>query len=290
MTGFGAAAAGAEGRRVLITVQGWNHRNADLVFRLPEELRPLESELRELVRRRVQRGRCEIGVRFESGGAGSAGRRLDRDGVERFLAEAAELVASGRVEPRWTLGDLSRSPFLVASQPAAEAEEETHAAVRSALAAALDGFDAARRNEGERAARNLLDALAELDALVARIAARRDSGAAEAEARIRARLDELLPGGSAAVPAERLAQEIVLLADRSDVREELERLAAHLASFREMAAEPGPHGRRLEFLVQEILRELNTLGSKSRDLETTRWIVEAKVVNERMREQIQNVE
>jgi uncharacterized protein (TIGR00255 family) len=290
MTGYGSGSSGREGRRVLVTVQGWNHRNADLVFRLPEELRPLEAELRERVRRSVLRGRCEVAVRLETGGGTAAARRLDREAMARFLAESEELVRAGTVERRWTLGELARSPFVVAQTAPEETEAETRGDLEAALDAALAGFDAARRSEGERAHRNLADALSELGGLVGRIAARRDRGAGEAEARIRQRLDEILPGGSAALPPERLAQEVVLLADRSDVREELERLSSHLASFAEIFAAPGPHGRRLDFLVQEVLRELNTLGSKSRDLETTRWVVEAKVVNERLREQIANVE
>ena len=290
MTGFGAGSAGREGRRVLVTVQGWNHRNADLVFRLPEELRPLEAGLRERVRRSVLRGRCEIAVRFETGNGGAAARRLDREGLARFLAETEDLVRAGTIERQWTLGELARSPFLVSQPAGPEPEEEMAASIAAAREAALVGFDAARRSEGERVARNLRDALAELEGLVGRIAAHRDRAPAEVEARLRQRLEDLLPGGSSALPPERLAQEVVLLADRSDVREELERLASHVAAFHEIAAAPGPHGRRLDFLVQELLRELNTLGSKSRDLETTHWVVEAKVVNERLREQIQNVE
>jgi uncharacterized protein (TIGR00255 family) len=119
---------------------------------------------------------------------------------------------------------------------------------------------------------------------------RRDQISGRIESSLRARLDELLPGGSAAVPPERLAQEVVLLAERSDVREELDRLRAHLEHFAEVAAADGPVGKRLEFLTQEIQRELNTLGAKSRDTETTRRVVDAKVACEQLREQIQNVE
>ncbi|MGH7338049.1 MAG: endoribonuclease YicC domain-containing protein, partial [Myxococcota bacterium] len=103
-------------------------------------------------------------------------------------------------------------------------------------------------------------------------------------------LERLLPGAAHAVPPERLAQEIALLVERSDVEEELERLRGHLVAFQEAIDSPGAHGRRLDFLAQEIQRELSTLGAKARDLELTRLVVDAKLVNEQLREQIQNVE
>lgn len=290
MTGFGRGVAGDEGRRVVVTVQGWNHRNADLVFRLPEAMRPLEAGLRERVRRQVERGRCEISVRLEAANGGAGVRRLDREGLARFLADSADLVASGTIERRWTLGDLARSPFVIAQAEAEEPDTWASSVAGDALAVALEAFDAARCAEGARLAAHLCASLAELRELVEKVAERRDRGTARIETQLRERLDEILPGGSAGLPPERLAQEIVLLADRSDVREELERLRGHFTALAGIFDEAGPHGRRLEFLVQEVLRELNTLGSKSRDLETTRWVVEAKVVNERMREQIQNVE
>ncbi|KAB2959703.1 MAG: DUF1732 domain-containing protein, partial [Thermoanaerobaculia bacterium] len=126
--------------------------------------------------------------------------------------------------------------------------------------------------------------------LADRLEARRREVASGLDAALRARLAEILPGGVAALPPERLAQEVVLLVDKSDVQEELDRLRAHLAHLGDVFAAPGAIGKRLEFLAQEVLRELNTLGAKSRDAELARLVVNAKVACEQMREQIQNVE
>ncbi len=217
-------------------------------------------------------------------------RAIDRDALARFLADGAELVASGQVDPRLTLGDLSRSPFVVAAGAVTPSEGETMARAVVALDGALGEFDAARITEGRRLEESLLRLLDSLAALAARIALQREGLLERLREGLSRRIEAVLPGGSEALPAERLAQEVVLLVDRHDVHEELERLRGHLAGFREAVAGGGPHGRKLDFLVQEILRELNTLGSKSRDLEVTRSVVEAKVLNEQLRELVQNVE
>jgi uncharacterized protein (TIGR00255 family) len=294
MTGFGRAQAEHRGVRIAVTAQSVNHRYADFVFRLPERLRALEADLRPRVAERIARGRCEIAVRIEEG-ARADRFRLDRAALARFLDDARELAALGPVEPRLTLGDLLRSPFVVADgEIAGEADGAERAAEEEAVAAALDAalaeLAASRAAEGERLAAALGAGAARLERLVVALAERRAAAAAERAASLRRRLDQLLPGGAEAVPAERLAQELVLLAERSDVEEELERLRGHLAAFAEALGGEGAAGKRLDFLVQEIQRELGTLGAKARDLALTRLVVDAKVVTEQLREQIQNVE
>jgi len=294
MTGFGRAQLESNGTRVTVTVQSWNHRHADLVFRLPERLRGLESKLKARVAERVQRGRCEITVRVE--GAESAGRwRLDREALESLLDQARDLVAAGRIEPKVSLGDLLRSPFVVSESVGADAgpggeESVDESALLSGLDAALAELCAVRAGEGGRLAVALRAGASGLARLASELAERRNVVAGELEAGLRRRLDQILPGGSQAVPAERLAQEVVLLVERSDVEEELERLRGHLEALEESVATDGAVGKRLDFLVQEIQRELSTLGAKARDLELTRRVIDAKVINEQLREQIQNVE
>jgi uncharacterized protein (TIGR00255 family) len=290
MTGFGRGSAGEGATAWVVTVQGWNHRHADLQLRLPDELRDLEPELRARLQGRVARGRCEVQFR-RAGEAGEApALRLDRGAVERFLGEVSTLAEAGLVDRRITAGDLSRSPFLVRGEAAAESPEAERAALVAAFDVAVEAFDADRRREGGELAASLRSALGELESIVAELAARRVGWTSQLVERVRQRLDEILPGGAAELPADRLAQEVVLLSDRSDVSEELDRLGSHLRAYDEVVGGAGPHGRRLDFWSQEVLRELNTLGSKSRDAAVTRWVVDAKVVNERFREQVQNVE
>jgi len=290
MTGYGRGTSAPDGARALVTVQGWNHRFADIVLRLPDELRAVESELRNRVAARVSRGRCEIVVRLEDPRATAAGRAIDREALTRFLADSADLVGWGRIDATITLGDLARSPFLVAATGAAETGPELAAQVTRALDVAVEEYDAARVAEGRRLEQSIARLLDALAALVERIAEQREGLGTRVREGLAKRIEAVLPGGLEALPADRLAQEIALLVDRYDVHEELERLRGHVAGFRDAVAAPGPHGRKLDFLVQEILRELNTLGSKSRDLDVTRSVVEAKVLNEQLRELVQNVE
>jgi uncharacterized protein (TIGR00255 family) len=290
MTGFGRASAGDGATAWVVTVQGWNHRHADLQIRLPEEWRELESELRARAQERVARGRCEVQFRRATAGGESAAWRLDQGALLAFLAQIEPFTATGTVDSQLTAGDLARSPFLVRGESVAPSVAADRAALVGAFDAALAAFDVEREREGRELEASLRVAHGELLAIVAELRARRADWTRALAERVRQRVAEILPGGGAELPTERLAQEVVLLADRSDVAEELDRLDSHLRAYHEVVSGAGPHGRRLEFWSQEVLRELNTLGAKSRDAEVTRLVVEAKVVNERFREQVQNVE
>jgi uncharacterized protein (TIGR00255 family) len=287
MTGFGRGHVDADGVRVTATVQGWNHRNADIVFRLPEELRGLESRLRPRVAERVARGRCEVSIRIETSER-QGGWRLDLAGLEEIRRQTETLVAEGRLQGAVALGDLLRSPLVVVGR--SKETEIGEELVAQALGVALDEFAATRAAEGARLAAALRSGAAGLGTLVGELAARRAVVATKLGADLTERLERLLPGAAHAVPPERLAQEIALLVERSDVEEELERLRGHLVAFDDAIRAPGANGRRLDFLAQEIQRELSTLGAKARDLELTRRVVDAKLINEQLREQIQNVE
>jgi uncharacterized protein (TIGR00255 family) len=292
MTGFAQAVAEGPRRRFEVVIQGWNHRHLDLVVRVPEDLRALEAALRERVAAAVVRGRCEVAVRVTTTGERRMRLRVERDALAALRHGARELERDGLLEAApLALGDLLRMPQLLSLESDAEgwgAEEQ--AALDKAVGAALEAFEGARAAEGARLAAALERARAALGGLAADLERRRGEVAERLQAGLRARLDEILPGGVSALPPERLAQEVVLLVDRSDVQEELDRLRAHLDHLGDVLAAPGAIGKRLEFLLQEILRELNTLGAKSRDVELARLVVDAKVVCEQMREQVQNVE
>ncbi|HXT52674.1 MAG TPA: DUF1732 domain-containing protein, partial [Thermoanaerobaculia bacterium] len=194
-----------------------------------------------------------------------------------------------------TLGDLLRLPEVVSERLAADqvGEEERSLALAAAHTALLQLVEA-REQEGEQLARILGERLAELTQAAARLRARAPAVRDELHASLARRLQELLasrPGqDNRAVDDVRLAQEVALLVERGDVTEELDRLDAHLAHFAELLSGDGSLGKRLDFLSQEILRELNTVGSKCRDAEMARTVLDAKVLCEQLREQVQNVE
>lgn len=287
MTGFGRASAEHAGSRLSVTVQTVNHRNLDLVIRLPEALRSAEPDVRELLSGRMSRGRCEVQVGLAESDS-TRRPRLDANAVRAWLEAARPLVDAGLVEPRITLGDLARAGGALLGSPEPEDPIEVLPAILELVAEAVGQAVQAREFEGERLARVLAERLEELERGVDALEARRGDAVARAAAALSARIAEL--AGASGVTPERLAQEVAILADRADVREELDRLRAHVEQFREIAGASEPLGRRLDFLVQEMLRELNTLGAKCRDVEMTRHALEAKVVCEQMREQIQNVE
>jgi len=292
MTGFAQIAVEGDRRRIEVVVQGWNHRHLDLVVRLPEELRSLDAGIRERVAALVARGRCEVSVRTVTSGERRLLVRVAHDAVAALRASARELEREGLLDSGAVdLGDLLRVPQLVGIEVEPEAWDEADGRLLDdALGRALEEFSATRGAEGARLSAVLERLRGELLSVTGRIGERRREIAGRLEGALRARLDELLPGGSQALPPERLAQEVVLLVERSDVQEELDRLHAHLEHLGEVFAAPGAIGKRLEFMTQEILRELNTLGAKSRDAGLTRLVVDAKVLCEQVREQIQNVE
>lgn len=289
MTGFGEAHGETPRYRIAVTLRSVNHRFLDLAFRLREELRDAEPALRALLTQRLARGRVEVAVEATPLAGRTVEVAVDRDAVTALRRLVADLALEGEIRGGLTLGDLLRVPELVRFVPAdpawTEAEMETVLAV---AAAALEGLVAGREREG-RALRAVLEGHhATLVGLLGELRQRAAAAPAATAEALRRRIAEAL--GDASLDEARLAQEVAFLCDRSDVREEVDRLGAHLEHLASILGDAGSVGKRLDFLVQEIGRELNTLGSKSRDAEATRRVVDAKVVCEQIREQIQNVE
>ena len=288
MTGYGQAQGETARRRISVALQTVNHRHLDLVLRLPEDLRGGDAELRERLGRRLRRGRCELSIAMAPVAGERPAVRVDLEAVRALHEAVRPLVEEGRLEPRLTLGDLLRAGALVQVAAVEPVGEEEVVLADRLVGEALDQAVAARAFEGERIQEFLRRGLAELAARVGELGERRAEAAGRAFDQLRQRIGELAAG--VGVSEERIAQEAAVLADRADIREELDRLRAHLEQFAAVCEEEGAIGRRLDFLTQELMRELNTAGSKSRDVELTRRVVDAKAVCEQLREQVQNVE
>jgi len=261
-----------------------NHRFLEAAFRLPDELRSAEGELRTRLAARVRRGKvdCTMSYRRPAGAGGAL--EVDAPALERLLAAAQNIARSLHGPATVNLLEVLRWPGVLREEGVGG--EQLLAAAGALFTATLDELFAARAREGQRLRELLEQRCAGLEALVAGVRARLP----EVQARARARLNERLAELSVALDRERLEQELALLLQRLDVDEELERLAGHIAEVRRVIGGAEPAGRRLDFLMQELNREANTLSSKSQDLETTRSAVEMKVVIEQMREQVQNAE
>lgn len=290
MTGSGQASAENARYAITATLRGVNHKMLDVQVRLDEAYRTSEAELRELLAAELQRGRVELRLDVRSLGTVPAEVKINPGIVEAAQAAVRDLAARGWVTGELSAGDLLRLPEAFKVEVAArDWTDDDRELLRATTRAALAQLVAARTLEGGKLRAVLLGRLGDLAERVARIDALRGPALAEAKAALDRRLAELLGPGTALDPA-RLAQEAAILADRSDVSEEIDRLHAHLEHFRELAEGDAAIGKRLDFLTQEIFRELNTLGAKCRHPEVVRLALDAKVLCEQIREQVQNVE
>lgn len=293
MTGFGQATAADERHQVTVTARSVNHRFLEIRLRLPDEARASEPAVQDLFAQELSRGRVEAAVEVRRLGEREVAVEVDRQVVLSAHAAFEELVGGGLVARPLTAGDLLRLPEAVTVRVAPDRwEEGDHALLLAVAREARDQLVAGREAEGARLAVALGERLDELAAVAAELAALAPEARREAAAGLAARVDEILArdGAATRLDPQRLEQEVALLAERGDVREELDRLTAHLDHFRELFAAPGAVGKRLDFLTQEVLRELNTLGAKSRHVGLTRLVLDGKVLIEQLREQVQNVE
>ena len=290
MTGFGRGEASGESIAVTVEVRSVNHRHLDVAMRLPRSLAALELDVRRLVQSRVERGRLDIAVQLTPL-AGAATQRvqvdaaLAREYVARARALAMELGLDGAPNLAWLL----EQPGVVRLEDPEPIEPAAPwPLLAEALGRALDELVARRTAEGDRLAEALRTLHAELATNVDLVAVRAPATTARREERLRDRLRALL--AETAIDQSRLVTEAAVWADKSDVTEELARLRAHLAEFTLLLDKDGPVGRPLDFLIQELNREINTVASKADDLEMSQAALAAKGVLEKIREQVQNLE
>jgi uncharacterized protein (TIGR00255 family) len=286
MTGFGAASGVVAGRRLTVELRSVNHRFFTATLRLTNELGRFEWEVRELLKRGIGRGHITLSVRHDSADAGPLS--IDEERFAAYVAVLKGLVARHGLTGGVELDAVLRLPdvFGGAREPADAAGAELLALCR----AAMDDFTASRTVEGGRLATYLGDCLGRIEAALMRIADRAPERVVQHRDRLRAAVTEL--AGGVQVDPSRLAVEVAVLAERYDVGEEVSRFQSHIAAFRETLASAAgePVGKRLGFLLQEMLREANTTGSKANDLTLTDDVVRIKEELERLREQVENLE
>jgi uncharacterized protein (TIGR00255 family) len=289
MTGFGAA-SGENGRyRVTVELRSVNHRGLDLVLRSKEVCRAAEPELRAMIKERFHRGRVEMTVNAEPVTAPEQSAEIDRALAAALGRLATELRNQGLAEGPLGPGDLLRVPGLVRiAMLETSWSDDDQGLLRQVAGAAIDRVVESRRLEGASLEEELRRGFQRVRELVAALGERRGEVTRHYQRLLEERLRSLL--GDALPDRQRLEQEIALLVEKSDVNEELERLRAHLDHGEAVFSGPPPAGRRLDVLLQEMLREISTIGAKCRDLEMSRTVIEARLVCEQLREQVQNVE
>ncbi|MEE2749788.1 MAG: YicC/YloC family endoribonuclease [Myxococcota bacterium] len=287
MTGFGDGRAETPDFVVQVEIRSVNNRFCDVNFRGPRELASMEPELVRLVKQRFSRGRLDLSVRLET--TAQTGSVVVDTGLAASYAQGVqELSASlGRGDEPISLEWIAGLPGVLRSVDRVLDPELQQQGVREALEGAMAGLDAMRVREGQALREDIEGHIAELEGLRQQAMEQVGDVVERYKARIEARLEGMQAEG---LEPQRLAQELVLFADRADISEEFARLDAHLCQYRELLVEEAPIGRRLEFLAQELHREVNTMGSKAQEAALSSLVVEMKAVVERIREQAANVE
>lgn len=288
MTGFGAAEGTVSGSRVSVEVRSVNHRFFSPSIKLPSSLSRWELEVREALRRSISRGHVTVTARIDrSSGADAV---IDEARFGSYVQRLRDLKQRYVLEGPIDLATVMRMPDVIASE--SDAAEGSANELLAIVERAVAALATSRESEGRRLAAFLSDRVAVVDAAVKRLADRAPQRLLEQRDRLKAAIAELAQGVE--LDEQRLAQEIAILADRLDVAEELDRFKSHLTAFREAISGNGASGdgvgKRLGFLLQELLREANTTGSKANDAAMVREVVSIKEELERIREQVENLE
>jgi uncharacterized protein (TIGR00255 family) len=292
MTGFASLSRDDERAAIGVTIRSVNHRFLDLQLRLPPSIADVEPRLRGLVQKHLARGRVEISVSLQLRQPSAPQIELNAEFAQALATAMEQARARGLVAGELTPGDLLRLPqALSIREKLVEAGGVTAllgTAVDDAVASAIGQLEEMRVREGVHL-RSDLDARKELlSDLIARISTAANTGREVLEARLLDRAREI--AGALPIDQAALSQEVVRVAQRSDITEEVTRFHGHLAHWDALSDSPEPCGRKLDFLLQEMNREVNTIGSKADGLQVSEVIIQAKAELERMREQVQNVE
>lgn len=288
MTGFGRVSTDIDNETVTIEANAVNHRFLECTFRLPGVWASLETELRNVVKQHLSRGKITISLRRGRGATGRPVIRFDEENARQYIDASRELAHMMNSTEALSLDVLAQMEGVFYQEEQEQDIERAKSILAEALAEALGQLNQARAQEGEVLAQDIADRIAEMRDALATVEQRLPELAAAHTQRLRDRVVEL--NADVAVPEERLAIEIALMADKMDVNEEVVRLNSHFVQVESLLAQTEPIGRDLNFLAQELQREINTLGSKLRDTEVTREVLRLKGELEKLREQAQNIE
>lgn len=286
MTGYGKGVAESAGRKVGVEIKSVNHRFLDMNIKLPRTLGFAEDIIRSEVKGAVSRGHLDIYVNYEreSGGKISMDEQLARD----YCTMAAKAAMKFSITNDLSVSALFRMPEVVVVKEEDEDEEAVGKLVEQAVREALSGLSVMRAKEGEMLMRDFAEKLANISAFVDEVEKLAPVTVEEHKNRMRERITEML--GDVAFDEARLMNEAAFFADKVAVDEEIARLRSHIAHFKDICAAGGALGKKLDFIVQEMNRETNTIGSKCSDSKIAQCVISAKCEIEKVREQVQNVE
>jgi uncharacterized protein (TIGR00255 family) len=288
MTGFGTASATVGHESVTVELRSVNHKFCEVKVRLPRELSVLEGALQKRVKERLARGSIDVSVRRAARTAMGVVPQVDLPLAKEYARAFQELAQALDVPPAYTVKDIASLLNVIRLEEPQVKVEDAGQAAETALNAAIDALEKMREKEGAALFADLVHRLNLVSQWVAEVKGLGPKAIDVYRTRLAERIAELAQG--IAVDPQRLAQEVAFFAERTDVAEEMTRLASHLLQFDQLLRSPEPSGRKMDFLVQEMHREVNTTGSKSQFIEITNRVMQLKAELERIREQVQNVE
>lgn len=293
MTGFGRGDYSDDTSKVTVEIKSVNHRYLDIFVKMPRKYSFAEESIKAIIKERIHRGKVEVSVSVDNIGQSDSDIRLDKDLADKYYAALSELAEGFEFgeESRVSLNLLSRMPDVIRSTPAEEDEEAAEKRLLEATKKAIDDFCKMRETEGAKLAKDLAERATTVDSLRKQIESRAPEIEKEYAEKFRARVNEILDGVYE-VPEERVALEAAIFADKANITEELVRLDSHVAQLKSFLDYGGAEGigKKIDFLIQEMNREANTIGSKSNDNEITSLMLDLKSEIEKIREQVQNIE
>ncbi|MBD8496861.1 YicC/YloC family endoribonuclease [Paenibacillus arenosi] len=290
MTGYGQAARELGGYKINIEMKSVNHRYSDIVLRMPREWAGSEDRLRRLVAQHVSRGRIDVYVNKERTSESAFEAECNMGVVDAYVQAGEQLKQRYGLEGSLLVNDLLRLPDVMnVREKATWSDEQLIAVLEDGFTEALNGLCRMREIEGRHLADDTLERLSRLESLHTEMIQWAPSVVEEYRSKLKQRLEQLLDQ-SAAFDESRFGMEVAIFAERSNIDEELTRLKSHFAQFRQLLSSGEPIGRKLDFLVQEMNRETNTIGSKANHLELVNRVVDMKAELEKIREQAANIE
>ena len=288
MTGYGRARSTLHGRDITVEVRSVNNRYLDCSIKMPRVYIFAEDAMKALVQKTVSRGKVDVFVTIDTVEAEGSVVRVDTALAGEYLQAIRALKDQFGLPEDVTALSLARMPDVLTVTKAEEDLEAVSGDICSVLEEALAAYQAMRATEGEKLAADIAGRLDTIEALTGKVEGRSPQTVAEYRQKLLDRMQEVL--SSASIDESRILTEAAIFADKVAVDEETVRLRSHLSQLREMLRSDVPVGRKLDFLIQEVNRESNTIGSKCSDLEIARWVVELKAEVEKIREQVQNIE
>lgn len=288
MTGFGRAKLEKNNRIYNIEIKSVNHKYTDISIKMPRSLSYLEEKIKKEISLNISRGKIDVFVTFENYSDEGKEIIINNDLVKRYVEEFTKIAQENNLSFNVPVTEITKLPDVLTLKNTSENEDVIEDELLECLKLAIESFITMRQEEGSKIKEDLLNRISILKDIVYKISESSTGLIEEYVVKLQERIKEILKTNI--VDEARLAQEVVIYADKSSVEEELTRLKSHIEQFKQIVEDEKPVGKKIDFLIQEMNREINTTGSKSGSLDITNLVVEAKTVLEDIREQVQNIE